>query len=170
MSFEHLTRDLTQGSGSAGGVLTSTDTELLRLPLVGAGVVRAGANVILNAKQNTTIPHVNTKPTFAWQSSESSQLGNDNTLLLGQTTASFKRGGINVRVTRQLRSQTDLDSVLSRLLTQVTNDALDLAALNGSGAAGQPLGLLSTAGVQSVSGTNLNLPGLSSMEEMYSHR
>lgn len=90
--FDHLMRDLTAAYSSSGGYLTSTDTELLVLPLVGAGVVRAGANVITNARHNTTNPHINTKPTFGWLSTESSQLSNDSSLVLGEMTMSFKRG------------------------------------------------------------------------------
>ncbi len=163
---DYSTRDLTGALASSGGYLAATTTDVVTLPLVGAGVVRAGANVITNVRQNTTNPHIGAKPTFEWLSSESSQLSIDNTLVLGQTAVCFKRGGISVRASRQLRLQSDLDSVLARLLTQMANDALDLAVLNGSGAAGQPLGVFGTTGVQSVSGASLGLAGLCEMEDL----
>jgi HK97 family phage major capsid protein len=44
-------------------------------------------------------------------------------------------------------------------LAQVVGLAVDLAVLNGSGASGQPTGIISTAGIGSVTGTSIAYRG-----------
>ncbi|MBI5315039.1 MAG: phage major capsid protein [Nitrospirae bacterium] len=161
--FSHL-RDLNTSVGSAGGYVTGTTTKDLTLPLVGANVVAAGANLISGLSENQVHPHVTTKPPFIWQPTETTQVPNDTTTVLNQAAAAIHRGGINYRVSRQLLLQSNAEVAVSQLLTQLGNDALDLGALNGSGVAGQPQGMFSIAGVQSVSGTSLNLTGLATAE------
>jgi HK97 family phage major capsid protein len=166
MPSELARRDLTVSNAASGGVTAYTDTEVLRLPLVGAGVMRTGATVVRNVTRDLVVPVMVTKPTFNWLGSESSGLSNDTALVLGEAAASFKRGGINLRVSRQLNlNARNLDDTIQRLLVQLANDALDLGVLNGSGAAGQPTGILSTAGVTSQSGTSLNMSGLAAMKK-----
>jgi HK97 family phage major capsid protein len=149
------------------GALTSSALGPVVLPLVGSGVVAAGANVVLGRSSNMLYPTISAKPTFSWLPSDSTQLANDSTLTLSQAAGVVKRGGINIRASRQLalQSEADLGSTLNRLLIQLSNDALDLAVLNGAGVSGEPQGLLQTTGVVSVSGANLNIAGLSAMEK-----
>ena len=167
--FEHLMacaeRDLNTSVPSAGGYLAGTKTKILTFPLVGSNVVQAGANVVLNATQNSVHPHVTTKPPFTWLPTETSTVPNDTTTVLNQAAGVIHRGGINLRVSRQLTLQSNADIVLPRLLSQLGNDALDIGVLNGSGASGQPLGLFNMTGPVAVSGASLNMLGLATLEE-----
>lgn len=162
--FTHL-RDLNASVAGSGGYLTSTTTKVLTMPLVGASVVQAGANPIFGLSENQVHPHVTTKPGFTWQSTETTQVPNDSATLLNQAAGAIHRGGINVRVSRQLLLQSNAEQALAQLLTQLGNDAIDIGVLNGSGVSGQPQGLLNMTGPVSVSGTSLNLAGLAQMEE-----
>jgi HK97 family phage major capsid protein len=161
--FSHL-RDLSTSVPSAGGYVTGTTTKPMTLPLVGANVVAAGANLISGLTENQVYPHVTTKPPYTWLTTETATIPNDTTTVLNQATGVIHRGGINYRVSRQLLLQSNAEELLTRLLIQLGNDALDLGVLNGSGASGQPLGMFNLAGIQNVSGTSLNLTGLATME------
>jgi hypothetical protein len=160
-------RDLTAANFGAGGATKSTMVTPLTLPLQGADVVDAGANVILNVSQDSVNPAVTTKPTFAWQGTENTALTNDTAMVLGLIASTPKRGGISLLVSHQLNVQAVADqtgSLVERLLIQCAGEGASLAVLNGSGAAGQPTGILSTAGVPNVSGTSLNMPALAEAE------
>ena len=161
--FSHF-RDLNTSVPSAGGYVTGTTTKDLTLPLVGANVVAAGANLISGLTENQVHPHVTTKPSFTWQSTETTQVPNDTATVLNQAAAAIHRGGINYRVSRQLLLQANAEATITPLFTQLANDALELGVLNGSGANGQVTGMFNIAGVQSVSGTSLNLTDLATAE------
>lgn len=162
--FSHF-RDLNTSVPSAGGYVTGTTTKDLTLPLVGANVVDAGANLIFGLTENQVHPHVTTKPSFTWLSTETTQVPNDTATVLNQAAAAIHRGGTNYRVSRQLLLQSNAEAAVSQLLTQLGNDAVDIGVLNGSGVSGQPQGILNMTGPVSVSGTSLNLSGLAQMEE-----
>lgn len=162
--FAHL-RDLNTTVGTAGGYLTGTTTKDLTLPLVGANVVAAGANLVSGLTENQVHPHVTTKPPFTWQPTETTQAPSDSSTVLNQAAGAIHRGGINYRVSRQLLLQSNAEAFLTRLLIQLANDAIDIGVLNGTGISGQPQGLLNMTGPVSVSGTALNLAGLAQLEE-----
>lgn len=162
--FAHL-RDLNTSLASAGGFLAGTTTKPMTLPLVGANVVAAGANLISGLTENQVYPHVTTKPPYTWLTTETATIPSDTTTVLNQAAGAIHRGGINYRVSRQLLLQSNAEAFLTRLLIQLGNDALDLGVLNGTGVSGQPQGMLTMTGPVSVSGTSLNLAGLAQMEE-----
>lgn len=159
-------RDLTIASSSGGGYLAFSKTTPLALPLIGSGLGRAGANFIRGVMQDSISPKITTKPAITWQASESTSLSADTSMTLGQVTAQPKRGGISLKASRQISLQAqNFDRTVERLLIQLGNDAVDLGGLNGSGASGQPAGLLNNGNIQAVSGAAMNVSGLASMEE-----
>jgi len=159
------TRDLT--AGAAGSVLVDQEVRSLVLPLVSSGVGRAGATFVPGLARNQLIPAVGTSPAFEWLENESDSLTPDASMELSAVAASPNVGGIALIASRQLSKQADdLDAVLSRLLIQLGNDALDAAALNGSGTNGEPLGLLQNPDVvATVSAGSINYAGIVEMEE-----
>jgi HK97 family phage major capsid protein len=160
-------RDLTAGGAdSAGGYLVTEQVRELAYPLSGSGVGRAGATFVLNATRDQKIPALAATPNFEWLANESAALTPDTAITLSAVSTAPKVGGIPVIVSRQLQKQTNIATIINQLLTQVGNDALDIAALNGSGASGQPLGLLVNTDVPSVSGATMNILGLAQMEEL----
>lgn len=162
----HGQRDLSTAAAGDGAYLTATGVPGLALPLVGSGVAQAGANIISNVVPDQAIPKISVKPTFEWQSSPTDALTTDTAMTLSQTSATLKRGGIDLKVSRQLTLQAkDFDRTIERLIIQLANDAIDLAALNGSGSNGEPQGLLQNGSVTAVSGASMNVSGLSQMEE-----
>ena len=159
---ESATRDLSHATTPQ---LVGQQLQPVVLPLIGSGIGRAGAVFVPNCASDQSVAYVGASPTFQWLANESSALTLDTATTIGLTAASPNVGGIAVRASRQLRQQSDLDQIMPPLLTQIANDALDVAALNGSGASGAPLGLLQNASVVATSGTSMNYSGLASMEE-----
>lgn len=170
LPFDHIgavaVRDLTKAVAGDGGYLASTGVSLMALPLVGSGLAQAGATIITGVVQDQTIPKITTKPPFGWLPSPTSALTTDSTMVLSATSASMKRGGIDLRISRTLTlSAQNLDDSINPLLGQCANDAVDGAGLNGAGSNGEPQGLLQNSSVTAVSGASMNVSGLSTMEE-----
>jgi HK97 family phage major capsid protein len=59
-----------------------------------------------------------------------------------------------------LQSSPAVDRFLTRILLSAVGVAIDVSVLNGSGASGQPLGIIGTPGIGSVTGTTLALAGV----------
>jgi HK97 family phage major capsid protein len=73
-----------------------------------------------------------------------------------------KNVGAYTEISRQLllQSSPSAEGIVTSDLAQVVAIAVDLAALEGSGAGGQPTGISQTAGIGSVSGTSLAAAGV----------
>jgi HK97 family phage major capsid protein len=80
----------------------------------------------------------------------------------GQLALSPKTVGAYTEVSRQLtlQSSPDAESLVMSDLADVVAIAVDLAALNGSGASGQPTGIINTGGIGAVTGTSLAYAGV----------
>ena len=152
---EVQTRDLTKGTFSAGGALVDTDLltgsfiELIRNRMM---VRQLGATILSGLIGDIAIPKQTGGATAYWvgesvDPTESQQAFKQ----LGMTPKSV---GAYTDISRKLLNQASLDVELfvrSDLAT-VLALALDLAAINGSGAAGEPLGILQTTGIGDVPG------------------
>ncbi len=162
-----LKRDLIASSASAGGYLVGTGVapaaDILRPWSVAA---RAGITFMQQPiENNITIPKTNTASTSYWLSNESATV-TSSTPLLGQVTLAPKTCGAMIRFSRQLAKQSpQLDAVLQRELLRTVGTLIDKAIFNGSGASGQPTGLLNTAGLSTQSGTSLAWAGITAMEQ-----
>ncbi len=139
-----------------GAYLVATDNlggsfvELLRNEMV---VRQMGARILSGLVGNVTIPKQTAGATAYWLASESTQITEGNQTF-GQLALSPKTAGAYTEISRLLRLQSSPDAegiIMSDLASQVAI-AADLAALNGSGSAGQPAGLIGTSGTGSVSG------------------
>lgn len=161
-------RDLTAASASGGGYLVGTNNlagsfiELLRAR---ARVVQLGAIVLPGLRENVTIPKQSAAGTFYWLSSEAASITESNQTF-GQVALTPKNGGGYTEVSMQLLKQSNpaADMIVMNDLSRICSLGVDSAALQGSGASGQPTGVINTGGIGSVSGTSLNWAGIVEFE------
>ena len=158
-----LARDLTAGVGSGGGYLVGTTggntfIDLLRNRLVTAEL---GATILSGLQGNVTIPKQIGAATASWLATESATIPESN-MTLGQLALTPKTVGAYQEFSRQLMLQSTpaVDGMVMNDLAVVVALAVDAAALNGSGTAGQPLGIINTAGIGGVVGTSLGYAGI----------
>lgn len=157
-------RDLNKSSTSAGGYLVSAQTQdaidILRPWSVTA---RAGLTIETGLVGDQAVPKVTGKSTPYWLNTETATL-TATTPTLAQTALTPKTVGANVNFSRQLSKQANADAFVRRELMRTVGTAVDQAALNGTGASGQPTGLLNTAGIGTQSGTSLANAGVLTMK------
>lgn len=155
-------RDLTAASASGGGYLVGTENmsfiELMRNRSV---VYRMGARRMSGLSGNVTIPKQSAAATAVWLSSESAT-ATESAQTFGQLSLSPKTVGAYTEISRQLmlQSSPDAEGIVSSDLATVCALAIDVGALRGSGASGEPAGIVGTSGVGSVTGTSLAAAGV----------
>jgi len=159
--WELLSRADTVGAAATGGYLVSGSAVLpaadaLRPMTV---VVQLGANVVPVNTANYSLPRQTGKATATWQSTEST-VATESDQTFGSVALSPHTVGSYTEVSRLLLLQSDADQVIRRDLLGVVGRAIDLAALHGTGLAGQPLGITNTPGIGSFSGTSLAIAGV----------
>lgn len=154
-------RDLAVAS-SGGGYLVSTDNvgfiELLRNRSV---VLQMGATRLSGLQGNIAIPKQTAASTAYWLSSETSTI-TESQPTISQLTLGPKTVGAYTEISRQLtlQSSPDAESLVMADLARVVALAADVAALRGSGAGGEPMGIVNVSGIGSVSGTSLAYAGI----------
>lgn len=153
-----LQRDANVATPGAGGYLVATDNvgfiDLLRNRTV---ALRMGAQTLPGLVGNVTLPKATAAATAYWLANETTQI-TESQPTLGQITLSPKTVGAYTEISRRLilQSSPAAEDVVRNDLLRVIAVAVDAAVLNGSGASGQPTGLLGTAGIGSVTGTSLD--------------
>ena len=162
--YEVQQRDLVAATPSAGGYLVATENlggsfiDLLRNRAV---VAKAGATFLTGLQGNVTIPKQTGASTAYWLTNEATAI-TESALTLGQLSLTPKNVGAYQEVSRQLLLQNSpsADALVMNDLARVLALAIDVAALEGSGASGQPTGITGAAGLGSVSGTSLGWAGI----------
>lgn len=140
--------------GNLGASLVATDLlvgsfiEILRNR---AKVVGLGARMLTGLVGDVSIPRQNAATSVGWLATEGAdaaegQPGFDAVALTPKTVSAF------VEITRRMLQQSSLSvEALTRAdLVAVVALAIDAAAINGSGASGQPRGVLNQSGIGSV--------------------
>lgn len=159
------TRDLTAASASGGGYLVSTTTapgglwvDAFRAASV---TLNMGVQILPAPPGPVAIPRYTGASTAYWLANEGTG-PTEAQGTLAPVTASPKTVGAYSEMSRQLFLQAGplVDAVLLRELGNTVAAGVDQAVLQGTGAAGQPQGIVGTAGVGSVSGTSLAYGGL----------
>lgn len=162
LAYQLLKRDLTVAAGSGGGFLVETANmgfiELLRNRSV---VLAMGARRLTGLTGNVSIPKQTVAATAYWLPTEATQI-TESQQTFGQIALVPKTVGGYTEISRLLLLQSDpsAEGLVKSDLAAVVSLAVDLAALNGSGAAGQPLGIIGTAGIGGVVGTTIGYPGI----------
>lgn len=156
--FQRQMRDLTAASASGGGYLVSTENQGFVELLRNASVCFAmGATRLSGLQGNVTIPKRTAGATGYWLATEATAVTESNQTF-GQISMSPKTCGAYNEISRQLLLQSSPsaeDLVMAGLALDV-GTAVDLAGINGSGAAGQPLGVIGTSGIGGVTGTSFD--------------
>lgn len=160
-----IRRDLSAATASSAGYLIHTETqEVVDLLRPWSVTARAGITVETNLIGDQVIPKVTAKSSPAWQSNETAQISPSQTTL-AQIALTPKQVGIVINFSRQLSLQANADTFVRRELLRTVGSAIDQAILSGTGASGQPLGLLNTTGVQTEPGTSLAQAGVVGMKK-----
>ena len=129
-------------------------------------VLRAGVTVLPNLEANTPVPRTSATATVSWMSSESAS-ASPSTPTLAATNMTPKIGIGVIQASRHFMKQaSDPESWLTRELNRTAAQVIDQAVLQGSGASGQPKGILNVSGISSVSGTSLPWSGADSVLHM----
>jgi len=150
-------RDLNVASSTAGGFLTAGTAaadpiDILRPWSVTA---RAGILIEMGLAGDIVIPKTSAKSTPTWLTNETAQV-TPSQPTLAAAAVTPKSVGIVTAFSRQLSKQANAEAFVRRELMRTVGTAVDQAVINGSGTAGQPLGLLNTPGILTESGTSLN--------------
>ena len=148
-------RDLTAASAPAGGYLVESEVPSVIGALANRLILnRLGASRITGLRGNQTIARVGATATTTWQVTEGTQGAETQTLSLTQAALAPKTLVAYVEVSRLLRLQApDLQERTVRdNLAQALAAEIERVAFAGSGAAGEPLGILNTLSVGSFNG------------------
>jgi len=155
-------RDLTVATAGAGGYLVETQNvgfiEMLRNR---SAVFRMGATRLSGLVGSVSIPRQTVAGTAVWLANEASTI-TENQQTFVQVALTPKSVGAYTEISRQLllQSSPGAEGIVTSDLAQVVAIAVDLAALEGSGAGGQPTGISITAGIGAVTGTTLSAAGI----------
>ena len=155
-------RDLTVGTGNAGGFLVDTSNQgFIELARNQTVLYALGARRLGGLRDSITIPRQTSGATPYWLATEATAI-TESQLVLGQISMTPKTVGAYTEISRQLTLQGNPDAenlVMVDLAAQVAVDK-DAKGINGSGASGQPTGLLNTSGTGSVTGTSIAYAGI----------
>lgn len=151
-------RDVYVGAAASGGYLVGTQNQSFIEVLRNRSVAfRMGARRLSGLVGNVTVPRQSGAATAYWLGTEATQI-TESQQVFGQLSLTPKTVGAYTEISRQLllQSSPDVEGIVNADLGAVTSIAVDLAALNGSGTAGQPQGVIGTSGVGSVTATTLD--------------
>ncbi len=146
-----FSRTMTVGGGvAAGAAMVQTTVNQFAPALRPASrILQLGATV-LQSRESIAIPRLNPGGTAAAVLENASRADSDPTLELVTYTPKSIRS--NITASRRLLSQASLaEQVIRYDLEAAVAEMIDAYAINGSGASGQPMGILGTAGLTTVS-------------------
>jgi HK97 family phage major capsid protein len=155
-------RDLSAITGSAGGFLAATQNmsfiDILRARSVAMAM---GATRMTGLSGNVTVPRQTGAATAAWLANETTAVA-ESDQVFSQMALTPRNVAAYTEVSRQLMLQSDpsAEMLVMNDLAAVVALAVDNASINGSGAAGQPLGIVNTVGIGAVTGTSLAYAGV----------
>ncbi len=160
------TRDLNVASAPSGGYLVSTVAaspfDVLRPFSV---AIEAGITIVQNLTSNVTLPRVTTPSAAGWVSTESSTMPTGQPVL-GQAAMAPKTASVTVNLSRQFSLQAEAGgTLLNQQLLGAVGKLWDEAIFAGTGASGQPTGILNTPGIGTQSGTSLAHAGILAMRQ-----
>lgn len=158
VAYSLMRRDLTVASAGNGGYLKETANvgfiELLRNKSV---LMNMGAMRLSGLVGDVTIPKQSATGSATWLANESAAISEINQTFV-QVALSPKNVGGYTEISRQLLLQSNpyVEGLVMSDLASVVALDIDAKGLNGSGASGQPTGILNTSGIGSVTGTSLD--------------
>lgn len=151
----HGQRDLSVGTATAGGHTVATDLvassfiDLLRKKMM---IRELGATVLADLNGNIAIPRQTGGATAFWQAEAGSPT--ESQQAFDQVTMTPRNVGAFTDYSRKLllQSSIDVENFVRTDLAKVIALEIDRAAIHGSGASNQPIGIVATSGIGSVAG------------------
>ena len=153
-------RTYVASSASAGGNIIATDVladqfvDSLRPYSV---VMEAGASVLSGLVGNVSIPKRATSSTSEWIGADDSDSLSESTGTFSTVSMTPKTIGVFSKFSRlmQLQSTPQIEDLIRKDFLELLGTGIDVAALNGSGASSQPLGVMGQSGTSVLAlGTN----------------
>ena len=159
-------RTLVAATDNAGGYLVGTDVESVTDALRPWSVtVAGGVTVLPNLGPDTRLPITDTDPTVSWSATETTAAPvSDPVLDAAVLTPKIAAGVVQYSKQVLLQSGDSLEAYVRSMLARVAGQIIDTAVLAGSGASGQPTGILNQS-ISNQSGTSLAWSGLLSMKK-----
>lgn len=150
-----MKRDLNVGTTTAGGHLVQTDVmgdQFIDILRARSLVMELGARVIAGLSGSVAIPRKTSTTTGEWVNEGSS--ATESNPAFDQVTLAPKSVTGFIDITRKLLIQGSLDveMLVRNDLAEALATAIDSAAINGSGTAPTPRGILNTSGIGNVAG------------------
>lgn len=157
-------RDMTVAGVSGSNYLVSTDNmpgnfiELLRNTSV---ALRMGVQRLSGLRGNVTIPKMTAGNTAYWLADETTQI-TESQPTIGQLALSPKNVAALTELSHQLlvQSSPDVEALVLQSIARDIGLAVDVGILRGSGASGQPTGIVTTGSIGAFTGTSLAAAGL----------
>jgi HK97 family phage major capsid protein len=144
-------------AASGGGYLVETSNQgFIELLRNNSAAFQLGATRLSGLVGNITIPKQSAAATAYWLSAETTQITESQQTFV-QVALSPKTVGAYTEVSRllTLQSSPDAEGLVMADLAKVTGLAVDLAAFHGSGASGQPQGVVGATSVGSTTATTI---------------
>lgn len=160
------------GTASAGGDLIGTSlladrfVDSLRARLA---VAQLGATMLPGLQGNVSIPRRTATATSYWIGADDDDAVTESTGTFGSISMTPKTVGAYSRFSRlmQLQSTPDIETLIRRDFIALLAEAIDAAAINGSGSSSEPEGILQVTGVGAViGGTDGAAPTLDHMIDL----
>ncbi len=116
-----------------------------------SSVMQAGARILSGLQSDVKIPKKATGSSAAWLATEGASVA-ESEPTFSQISLSPKDLGAFTEVTRRMIQQStlDIEALIRDDLAQSIATAMDLAALAGTGSSGQPTGIKTTSGINTV--------------------
>lgn len=150
-------RAYTAGSATEGGslvpsvLMAGSFVESLRARLA---VAELGATFMPGLQGSISIPKRTGSSTAYWFGADHADSITESTGTIGDISMTPKTVGAYTRFSRlmQLQATPDVESLIRSDFVALLAEAIDAAAINGSGSSSQPQGILQTTGIGSVAG------------------
>lgn len=148
-----MKRDLTAGTNTQGGHTVETDVgDLIPFLQPRLQVEALGATVMSGLIGDLSLPRNDGNASATWVAENASN--SETSPTLDAINLSPNRLGAFTDISKQLMVQSSIqvENFVRGLLERAIANALDLAAINGSGSSNQPTGILNTSGIGDVAG------------------
>lgn len=141
--------------GDTGAALVGTDLipqEFIELLRAESAVVALGARLIPNLIGDVDIPRQIAAAAAVWMATETTDAGIDTTFDTDTVPLSPKTVAIRADMTRRMLKQSTpgIEEIVRDDIRQSIGLAVDIGAINGSGASGQPEGILNVTGIGDI--------------------
>jgi len=147
-------RDISIGVGGGAYLVGAENIGFIELLRNRSVVLKMGTTRLTGLVGNVTIPKQTGAATAYWMAESESITESQQTFV--QVALSPKNCGAYTEISRQLllQSSPGVEAIVSNDLATVVALAVDVGVLRGTGGAAQPLGIIGTSGLGSVSGTS----------------